>query len=147
MTRATNTQNGVDARDFIAFDSEQDKIRAQLRIQFDKVYGVKRSGERIADTDGCDVEEAAIALACAHQDPSYAVHAKRQVSTLWASIEDPIYRELFPKGLNVARLWNSVMVLRTVEATLAEVSKSAGSRAKGVAIHGNRLIAHLKVVS
>lgn len=144
VTRATNTQNGVDARDFIALDPNQDRIRAQLRLQFDKAYGVKRSADPITGDNGCDVEEAAIALACAHPDPAFAVDAKRQVSVLWASTDDLIYRELFPDDLNIARLWNSVLALRAIDAELARLRHMFDdSRAAGVLVHGNRLIAHL----
>ncbi|MFH9401561.1 AIPR family protein [Streptomyces sp. NPDC017638] len=144
VTRATNTQNGVDARDFIALDPNQDRIRAQLRLQFDKAYGVKRSADPVSGDSGCDVEEAAIALACAHSDPAFAVDAKRQVSVLWASTDDPVYRELFPEDLNVARLWNSVLALRLIDAELARLRNMYDdSRAAGVLVHGNRLIAHL----
>lgn len=144
VTRATNTQNGVDARDFIALDPNQDRIRAQLRLQFDKAYGVKRSADPVGGESGCDVEEAAISLACAHSDPAYAVDAKRQVSVLWASTEDPVYRELFPQDLNIARLWNSVLSLRLIDAELARLRNMfEDSRTAGVLVHGNRLIAHL----
>lgn len=144
VTRATNTQNGVDARDFIALDPNQDRIRAQLRLQFDKAYGVKRSADPVTGDRGCDVEEAAIALACAHPDPAFAVDAKRQVSVLWASTNDPVYRELFPEDLNIARLWNSVLALRAIDAELARLRNMFDdSRAAGVLVHGNRLIAHL----
>lgn len=144
VTRATNTQNGVDARDFIALDPNQDRIRAQLRLQFDKAYGVKRSADPVAGETGCDVEEAAIALACAHSDPAFATDAKRQVSVLWASTEDPIYREIFPEDLNIARLWNSVLALRMIDAELARLRNMfEDSRMTGVLVHGNRLIAHL----
>ncbi|WP_051163471.1 AIPR family protein [Nocardia brevicatena] len=144
VTRATNTQNGVDARDFIALDPHQDRIRAQLRLQFDKSYGLKRSAEPVTGDDGCDVEEAAIALACSHADPAYAVDAKRQVSLLWASAEDHIYRELFPSNLDIAKMWNSVLALRMVDDELTRMRGVLDDdRATGVLVHGNRLIAHL----
>ncbi|MFD7700334.1 AIPR family protein [Streptomyces caelestis] len=144
VTRATNTQNGVDARDFIALDPNQDRIRAQLRLQFDKTYGVKRTAEPVTGGNGCDVEEAAISLACAHSDPAFAVDAKRQVSVLWASTDDPVYRQLFPEDLNIARLWNSVVALRMIDAELARLRNMFDdSRTAGVLVHGNRLIAHL----
>ncbi|MYR91278.1 hypothetical protein GTY41_41810 [Streptomyces sp. SID685] len=144
VTRATNTQNGVDARDFIALDPNQDRIRAQLRLQFDKTYGVKRSADPVRGESGCDVEEAAISLACAHSDPAFAVDAKRQVSVLWASTDDLVYRELFPQDLNIARMWNSVLALRLVDAELARLRNMfEDSRTAGVLVHGNRLIAHL----
>ncbi|WP_371482701.1 AIPR family protein [Kitasatospora sp. NBC_00315] len=143
VTRATNTQNGVGARDFVALDPGQDRIRAQLRLQFDKAYGVKRSAQPITGAAGCDVEEAAIALACANPDPAFAVDAKRQVSLLWASTNDPTYLALFPAHLDVARLWNSVLILRQVETELGRLKNSLASKASGVLVHGNRLIAHL----
>jgi hypothetical protein len=143
VTRATNTQNGVDARDFIALDPRQEWIRSQFWMVFGKTYGVRRGNESISGDSGCDVEEAAIALACALPDSDFAVNAKRQVSLLWAASDDPVYRELFPDNLNVARLWNSVQVLRLVEQEIAMLRRECQGRDAAVAVHGNRLIAHL----
>ncbi|GAA3509184.1 hypothetical protein FHR32_006626 [Streptosporangium album] len=143
VTRATNTQNGVDARDFIALDPRQERIRAQFRLQFDKVYGVRRGSDNVTGDDGCDVEEAAVALACANADPAFAVDAKRQVSLLWTASDDATYQTLFPNDLNVVYLWNSVLVLRAVERKLADLRSELDGRDGAVAVHGNRLIAHM----
>ncbi|WP_106399959.1 AIPR family protein [Actinocorallia populi] len=143
VTRATNTQNGVEARDFIALDPRQEMIRAQFRLQFNKTYGLRRSSEPITGDDGCEVDEAAIALACASADPDFAVDAKRQVSSLWSSSEDRVYQALFPENLNVVRMWNSVLVLRAIDERLTALRQEISGRDAGVAVHGNRLIAHL----
>ena len=104
---------------------------------------MRRGSETISGDDGCDVEEAAVALACVASDPTFAVDAKRQISSLWASSEDPIYQALFPDDLNVAYLWNCVLVLRVIEKELTDLRRQLDGREAGVAVHGNRLIAHL----
>jgi hypothetical protein len=40
-------------------------------------------------------------------------------------------------------VWHRVRVLRAVDAELAEQQRALSGRAKAVAVHGNRLVAHL----
>jgi len=79
-TRATNRQNQVEPRDFVALDSVQAEIRADLRAELGKTYSVKR-GEKPASETGCSLDEAAIALACAHPNPEYASRTAKSLGT------------------------------------------------------------------
>jgi hypothetical protein len=42
VTRATNTQNTVEPRDFVALDAEQNRLRAKLVLSLRKTYSIKR---------------------------------------------------------------------------------------------------------
>lgn len=82
LTRASNTQNAILAKDFVS----QDPIQKNLDVGFalmGKNY-LYRSGDEIPDPDrGCTIEEATIALACQSQDTQLAVIAKTKISRMW----------------------------------------------------------------
>jgi len=70
ITRASNTQNKIDARNFVALDSEQERIRTELLIE--KVNYEYREGEPLESTvDGFEFIEAVTALPCAGDEISY----------------------------------------------------------------------------
>jgi hypothetical protein len=145
VTRATNTQNRVGPREFVALDPEQERLATELALD-GKRYAVK-SGEATPTPDsGCTVVEATIALACADRDPDLAVQAKREIGRLWAGAEQGgggQYRRVFAPSVTGKQLWQSVLVLREVEKALeAERAKRAG-RDQLIGVHGNRLLAHL----
>ncbi|QSB16693.1 AIPR family protein [Natronosporangium hydrolyticum] len=142
VTRATNTQNTVEARDFVALDSLQSTLREDFALRLGKRYSVKRGEDQPVGAEGCSVVEAADALACAHPDPSFAVLAKRERGMLLET-GDGYYRQLFTSDLAAELLWRHVEVLRLVDAVLAERKTELAGRAKTVAVHGNRLTAHL----
>ena len=145
VTRATNTQNRVGPREFVALDAEQERLATELALD-GKRYAVK-SGEATPTPDsGCTVVEATIALACADPDPDLAVQAKREIGRLWAGAEPGgggQYRRVFAPSVTGKQLWQSVLVLREVETALeAERAKRTG-RDQLIGVHGNRLLAHL----
>jgi hypothetical protein len=142
VTRATNTQNTVEARDFVALDRLQSALREDFALRLGKRYAVKRGEAEPVGTEGCSVVEAADALACAHADPSYAVIAKRERGLLLETGES-YYRQLFTPDLTADLVWHRVEVLRLVDAELAERQRELAGRSKLVAVHGNRLTAHL----
>ncbi|WP_420079338.1 AIPR family protein [Streptomyces sp. JL4002] len=71
-TRATNRQNSVGDRDFVALDPVQGDILDEMRAELGLEYGVQRSEVDLPEESGCTVVEAAVALACAHADSQYA---------------------------------------------------------------------------
>ena len=72
----SNTQNKIDARNFVALDAEQERIRTKLLI--DKVNYEYREGEPLKSTvDGFEFIEAVTALACAGEEMSYVALIER----------------------------------------------------------------------
>lgn len=140
VTRATNTQNRIDNRDFAALDPNQRRLASEFLL--DGRHYTYKSGD--ADPDqhaGCTVVDATVALACA-EDISLAVQAKREIGRLWEDIDAEPYTKLFNDGTNAADVWKAVEIMRAVDARLKELSKFDQPRAELVAIHGNRLILH-----
>ncbi|MDN3357625.1 AIPR family protein [Actinomadura sp. DC4] len=143
VTRATNTQNTVEARDFVALDPEQNRLRTELVLSLRKTYSIKRGEQTPRPEDGCTVVDATIALACANREPQLAVLAKSKVGSLWESIEKPPYRLLFNSGIGAYRVWRCVQVMRSVDAELVRLQRHMDGRSRSIAAQGNRLVLHL----
>ncbi len=143
VTRATNTQNRIERRDFVSLDPEQDRLRTDLRLENGKSYAIKTGEPDPPPEAGCSVTEATVALACALTDPTLAVQAKREIGRLWEDITKAPYKQIFNPTVSGLRLWRAVEVLRSVEAVLRGEQNTREGRARGVAVHGNRLVLHL----
>ncbi len=140
ITRAANTQNRIERRDFAALDPEQERLRKDLQLELGKTYFYKSGDTPGAQTDGCTIEEATVALACASQDVSLAVQAKREVGKLWEDITRTPYKLLFNGSLTALRMWRLVEILRTVDGKLKQEQDARSGRQRMVAVHGNRFI-------
>lgn len=141
VTRATNTQNRIVNRDFVALDSEQERLRIELRI--DGLTYALQTGDPDPDPeDGCSVTEATVALACAIPDVQYAVQVKREIGRVWEDIESPTYRAVFNDGVSGTRLWRAVQVMRRVDRRINQIQKTSFGRRRLIAVHGNRVLLH-----
>lgn len=142
-TQATNRQNRVEARDFIALDPVQAAILEDMRAELGLDYSVRR-GELEPEPDtGCSVVEAACALACAHPDSQYAARIATTLDVLWERGSRGIYDVLFRPQPGVYALWNSVLVLRQVRRVLHELRPQYAGRGAALIDHGLYLLAHL----
>ncbi|GGM51045.1 putative abortive infection phage resistance protein [Dactylosporangium sucinum] len=147
ITKATNTQNHMERRDFIAIDATQSQIREDFQLSLNKEYVYKR-GELDPPPDaGCSVVYAATALACAHPNPRFAIQAKRDVDLLWDQSPDGAYIRLFGQRPTAHQIWRSVLLLRAVTTALHGLRSELGGRAATIAEHGDLLIAHLVMQS
>lgn len=145
VTRATNTQNRVERRDFVALDPEQERLATELAID-QKRYAIKSGEKAPPAASGCTVVDATVALACAHPDVDLAVQAKREIGRLWIGADSDSgtqYRKLFNPKLTGDRLWKSVQLLRAIDAALDTERAKRSGREKQIGVHGNRLIAYL----
>lgn len=145
VTRATNTQNRVERRDFVALDPQQERLATELALD-QKRYAIKSGEKTPPDEAGCTVVDATIALACAHPDVDLAVQAKREIGRLWVGVDSPSgsqYSLLFNPQLTGDRLWKAVEALRAIETALGGERSKRSGREKQIGVHGNRLIAHL----
>lgn len=143
ITRATNTQNRVIDSDFVALDPTQERLCRDFALMLRKSYVVKRGEEAAAPDDGCTLQEATIALACAQPDLRYAVLAHHQLGKLWETGDDTDYRALFRPDVSAAEVWRWVQVNRQVEQAVLLVSTGATATERARAAHAIRLVVHL----
>jgi hypothetical protein len=143
VTRATNTQNRVDSRNFVALDPEQSRLRAELLI--DGIDYEYRQGEGEPNGEKrFGLVDATVAVACSMSSPDLAVQAKREISKLWEDLSRAPYKLMFNPGLSSLKLWHLVQTLREIDEVLEfERSVQVDPKAKSIAINGNRLIAHI----
>jgi hypothetical protein len=140
ITKASNTQNKIDARNFVALDPEQERIRTELLIE--KVAYEYREGEPLeSSVDGFDFLEAVTTLACANDDISFVALSKGYVGGLYVDITTTPYRALFNPSTSSRRLWSLVQLSRRIDKTI-KAKADASPTQRGVVVHGNRFISH-----
>lgn len=142
ITRAANTQNRIEKKDFAALDPQQERLKTDLWLGLQKEYAYKTGDPEPAPERGCTLDEATVALACAHQDIGMAMQAKREVSKLYDDIKKPPYIYLFNPGLTAIRMWRCIEILRAVDIALKDQQQQREGREKLVAVHGNRFVLH-----
>ncbi|WP_290050372.1 AIPR family protein [Amycolatopsis solani] len=143
ITKATNTQNHMERRDFIAIDETQSLIREDFRLTLDKEYVFKRGEIDPAPASGCSVREAATALACAYPDPILAVRVNGSTEALWEEGPGGAYTRLFGKQPNACQIWRTVLLMRAVRDALHDVRSTLSGRSASIAESGALLIAHI----
>lgn len=143
ITTATNTQNRVEPKDFLALDPYQESLADGFKsIGIQYCY---RRGEKVIDRNiGIDVIELALALAVS-KDINSVVIAKRNVGSL--TDPDGYYSKLFVPGLKANLLWGTVQRWRIATELVARLCDEYSGRESQLAVHGNRFIEHLLLMS
>lgn len=142
-TKATNRQNSVGARDFIALDPVQAAIMDEMRAELGLEYSVRRSELDPPEESGCSVVEAACALACARTDSRYAARIALSLEPLWERGSQGVYDILFRPQPSVYFLWNATQVLRQVRRSLLQLRPRYQGRGAALADHGVYMLTHL----
>ncbi len=141
ITRASNTQNKIDARNFVALDPEQERIRTELLIE--KIVYEYREGEPLESTvDGFEFIEAVTTLACASEEMSYVALSKGYVGGLYADITTTPYKALFNPSTSSRRLWSLVQLSRRIDKTIKAKADQSSPTQRGLVVHGNRFTLH-----
>ena len=143
ITRAANTQNRIERRDFAALDPNQKRLRTELYLENQKEYAYQTGEQPPQGDSGCTLDEAAVALACRVADVSLAVQAKREVGMLYEDITKTPYTAIFNRETTARVLWEAVTVLRNVESELSAEQQNRAGKEQLIAIHGNRFVLHL----
>jgi hypothetical protein len=143
VTKATNLQNSVEARDFIALDPVQSEIREDFAADLDKQYTIKRGAPDPSPESGCSIVEAAAALTCLHPASDYSARLARSLDPLWERGERGAYDVLFNPRPSALQIWRAVIAVRAVRETLHATRSQREGRAAAVARHSEFLIAHL----
>lgn len=139
VTRATNTQNEIKHRDYAALDETQQHIAREMSLD-GRRYAFKSGDSDPKESEGCTIDEATIALACASGDITLAVVAKRYIGGLWRDITKPPYTTIFNPKTKAHDLWRAVIVLRAVDIAVTHLDKSRVERGDQILVHGNRLL-------
>jgi hypothetical protein len=134
--------NRIEKKDFAALDPQQERLKTELWLGYQKEYAYKTGAPEPSPERGCTLDEATVAMACAYEDIGLAMQAKREVSKLYEDIKKPPYIYLFNAGLTAMRMWRCVEIMHSVEAALKHEQRTRDGREKLVAVHGNRFVLH-----
>lgn len=141
ITRASNTQNKIDARNFVALDPEQERIRTELLIE--KIAYEYREGEPLESTvDGFEFIEAVTTLACASDEMSFVALSKGYVGGLYADITTTPYKALFNPSTSSRRLWSLIQLARRIDKCIKTKADQSSPTQRGIVVHGNRFTLH-----
>jgi len=141
VTRANNTQNELNPLDFVSLDPKQELLKSELaRLGFEYIY--KRGSESSSTLPKIEVKDAAVALACAAQDISISVQAKRYVSGLWSNIKSPPYTTIFHEQLTGRELLDTWRAYGWCEQAIRQIRGGMDREAALILTHGDRFIAH-----
>jgi len=136
ITRSTNTQNQILARDYIALDSQQERIANQLSPS-NIIYHYKISEESIPQDDfNFTFLESITAAACLLQGNISAEIVSRVLSNRKSlydtegSAGETIsrYSRVFPPSLSARALWRAVQAQRIVLEKLREFARAEPNR-------------------
>lgn len=143
ITKATNTQNNVESRDFVALDPTQQRLAQELKAWHkDKTYFYKRSVEMVSNENACTLNEATIALACFNPDLGLSVILKKDISAIWADTSSSLYKTIFNNSVSSIQLWRCVEIYRIVKKELESQAKNSKLFDK-ISTHGDLFIVHL----
>ena len=143
LTRAANTQNRIEKRDFAALDPNQKRLRTELFLECQKEYVYQTGEQSPLGEAGCTLDEAAVALACSMTDVSLAVQAKREIGMLYEDITKTPYTAIFNPSTTAPAMWRAVTILRLVDSVLKEQQMDKSGKEQLIAIHGNRFVLHI----
>lgn len=144
VTKATNTQNRIEVRDFVTLDDNHERLRVELALE--GIHYLYKAGAKSDNPErSFDLHEATVALACAHPDVTFSVIAKASIGTLWNRVGKPPYTELFHDRLTGRRLWRLVQIMRLIDTDLEYLETLVPQLAKRETFllrHGNRFLAY-----
>jgi hypothetical protein len=143
LTRAANTQNRIEKRDFAALDPNQRRLRTELFLESQKEYVYQTGEQPPLGEAGCTLDEAAVALACSMKDVSLAVQAKREIGMLYEDITKTPYTAIFNPSTTASAMWRAVAILRHVDSVLKKEQMDKSGKEQLIAIHGNRFVLHI----
>lgn len=135
ITRCTNTQNEILARDYVALDPEQERIANQLSPS-GVTYHYKLSDDTVPqDPFNFTILEATTAAACLVQDSTGAIYSTilGNRKSLWdtdcpdGQTWSP-YARVFPSSLSARTLWRAVQAQRVVLEKLREFARAEPQR-------------------
>lgn len=142
ITKLSNTQNRIDSKDFATLDVEQERIRKELALE--NIEYVYRDGNKnIHMANGCNIDEAIIAMGCYNDDLEISTIVKRAIGSIYEDLNKYPYKAIFNNKLKVDLLWNNIQIMRICEEYIKEQSKIQEKQKKLILVHGNRFILHM----
>lgn len=142
ITTATNTQNKVEAKDFLALDELQNGLAESFK-KISIQYCFRRGDKVLDEAAGVDVQELAMALAVSSENMTDVVTAKRNAGAL--TDRNAYYSKIFSSSIDVKSAWGAVQKLRKASKAISDFAVGLSGREAQLAVHGNRFIEHIAI--
>lgn len=137
VTKAANTQNRIERKDFVSLDPYQKELKDELEI-----LGIKyvyKTGENRTE-DAYDLSFITQALAANTKDIGLIALAKREIGKIWDDINKPPYTVLFNKSNNAYYIKNIINIFSKIQ-EIIQTTSGDDRRKIQYSIHGNIFIA------
>ena len=110
VTLATNSQNKIEAMDFVSMDETQIKLEKEVLKNHNRKYVRLRSDQtNLEEKNTITPENAAAALCCCNENVQYSTMYKREKNKIWENIQSDYYKKIFPKDLSTLRVQSSYL--------------------------------------
>lgn len=143
ITVATNTQNKVEKKDFVSLDTEQARIKIELKLE-NIEYHYKRTNEKvISDDSNFLLEEVGFSLASLFDNVDYSTMVKKESGKLWEDVTKPPYTDLFNQNTSAQKITKAVKIYRHVSGKMDEMAWKVEGRERSIYRYGNSFVTHI----
>ncbi|MDI9858010.1 AIPR family protein [Flectobacillus roseus] len=143
ITIATNTQNKVEKKDFVSLDTEQARLKIELKLE-NIEYHYKRTNERIiVDENNYLLEEVGFSLASLFNNVDYSTMVKKESGRLWEDVSKQPYTDLFNQNTSAHKIIKAVRIYRYISKKMDEMASKVEGRERSIYRYGNSFITHI----
>lgn len=143
ITIATNTQNKVEKKDFVSLDTEQARIKLELKLE-NIDYHYKRTDEKIVpDENNFLLEEVVFSLSALFDDVDYSTIVKKESGKLWEDVTKPPYTNLFNQNTSAQKIIKAVKIYRFVSDRMTGMAWEVEGRDRSIYRYGNAFVSHI----
>ncbi|EQB91176.1 AIPR family protein [Elizabethkingia anophelis] len=143
ITVATNTQNKVEKKDFVSLDTEQERIKIELKLE-NIDYHYKRTNERvIADENNFLLEEVGFSLASLFPNVDYSTMVKKESGRLWEDVTKQPYTDLFHRNTSAQKIIKALKIYRYVSEKMNIMAQEVNGRERSIYRYGNSFVSHV----
>jgi len=143
ITVATNTQNKVEKKDFVSLDTEQARIKIELKLE-NIEYHYKRTDEKfVNDGSNFSLEEVAFSLASLFDNVDYSTTVKKESGKLWEDVTKAPYTDLFNQNTSAQKIIKALKIYRHVSNVMNKMAIASEGRERSIYRYGNAFVSHI----
>jgi len=132
ITIATNTQNRVEKKDFVSLDTEQGRLKIELKLE-NIDYHYKRTGEKVVpDGNNFMLDEVTFSLACLFDNVDYSTMVKKESGRLWEDVTKQPYTDLFNQNTSAHKIIKAVRIYRFISEKMDAMTWDAEGRERSI---------------
>ena len=143
ITVATNTQNKVEKKDFVSLDTEQARLKIELKLE-NIDYHYKRTDEKVVpDASNFLLEEVAYSLASLFTNVDHSTMVKKESGKFWEDVTKQPYTDLFNQKTSAQKIIKALRIYRYVSEKMNEMAWEVEGRERSIYRYGNAFVSHI----